>query len=118
MPNSRRRSRVPGQFEAVVLCGDHSIPVLTDNLSLKGMLCHTGDCSGLQPGALCTIRLELARDIVVEVSARVARCGEDTLALNFEDMDAASFAHLRNIVRFASQNADAIDAEVGTPLVD
>jgi len=109
---------VPGQFEAVVRCGNHSISVLTDNLSLKGMLCRTGDCSGLEPGALCSIRLELARDIALEVSARVVRCGEDSLALNFEDMDAATFAHLRNIVRFASQNADAIDAEVGIPPVD
>ncbi|BBD08659.1 PilZ domain-containing protein [Desulfovibrio ferrophilus] len=114
MPNARSRSRVPGQFEALVICGDRSIPVITDNLSLKGMLCHTGDCSGLEAGTLCTLRLELARDIAVEISASVVRCGEDSLAMNFQDMDAASFAHLRNIVRFASEDADAIDGEVGT----
>ena len=114
MPESRRRLRVPGQFEAVVNCAERSVPVLTENLSLKGAFCRTGDCAGMEPGTACVLRIELARDIAVEVGARVVRCGDDTLALDFQDMDAASFAHLRNIVRFASQDADAVDAEVGS----
>lgn len=113
MPDSRRRSRVPGQFEAQLHHGQMSVPVLTENLSLNGVSCRVGDCAGLRPGTDCLLRIELARGIVLEMGAEVMRCEDETLALEFQDMDATSFAHLRNIVRFASEDADAIDAEVG-----
>lgn len=113
MSESRRRMRVPGQFEAVIRCGEKATDVLTENLSLKGAFCRTGDCAGMTPGVRCVLRIELAEKIAVEVEARVVRCGDETAALEFTDMDPASFAHLRNIVRFSSQDPDAIDAEVG-----
>ncbi|MCK9241178.1 PilZ domain-containing protein [Desulfocurvus sp.] len=111
--HSRSRSRVPARFEAIVSWQGLTVPVVSENLSLRGMLCAAPHGLGMRTGEACVVRLTLGAGTVLSMGARVARAGRGTLALAFEEMDPATFAHLRNVVRYAACDPDAIDAELG-----
>lgn len=90
--------------------------VVTENLSLKGMLCLVPAEMPVAVGDECLVRLPLSPDAVIEIEARAVRVDEvGNMALDFEAMDPDSFAHLRNVVRYAAADPDAIDEEIGTP---
>jgi hypothetical protein len=111
--NKRRRSRVEAQFDAFVLLGDEKIPVHTQNISMKGAL-FTYDPK-LTPGAECTVLFVLTKEIRFRIAARIVRSQQSGAAIDFESMDETAFFHLRNIVRYSSQDADRIDRELEIP---
>jgi hypothetical protein len=109
----RRRSRVWAQFDAYVYIDGEKIPVCTQNLSMKGALfCHE---SRLAAGQDCTLVFTLAKDIQVRLKGRVVRSDDEGLAVDFESMDEQAFFHLRNMVRYSSEDADKIDEELQMP---
>ena len=110
----RKRSRVDVGFEAVLSCGGlEKYTVRVNNLSLKGMLC--------EPDARicclkeCAVTIVLTKQINFRIQARMVRNDEKGLALDFEAMDEQAFFHLRNLVRYHSQDPDAIDRELTVP---
>jgi hypothetical protein len=112
----RRRSRVCAQFDAYVYIDGEKIPVSTQNLSLKGALfCPE---PRLSSGRDCTVVFALAKDIKVRLKAVVIRSNEEGVAIDFESMDESAFFHLRNMVRYSSQDADRIDDELQVPAFD
>lgn len=112
MPNSRKRSRVPVQFQAFIECGDAAVYVETEDLSLKGARCLSSELPKVEKGDTCTLAMTLGEDIPVIIHGVVVRQDEESIAMEFSSMDVRSFTHLRQIVRHASPDADTIDAEV------
>ena len=114
--NKRRRSRVCAHFDAYVYADGERIPVSTQNISLKGALfCPEPK---LAAGMECSVVFDLARDIKVRLKGVVVRSTEEGAAIDFASMDERAFFHLRNMVRFAAEDADKIDAELQTPAFD
>lgn len=115
MESGRKRSRVQGHFEAVLAWAGLTVPVVTENLSLKGMQCLAPQGHGLKEHDACVVRLTLSSDALVQIESQTMRVQGQRLALRFMNMDAASFAHLRNLVRYSAHDPDAIDSELGLP---
>jgi hypothetical protein len=112
----RRRSRVCAQFDAYVYSDGEKIPVTTLNISMKGALFLPEP--RLAAGQECTLVFALAKDINVRLKARIVRVSDEGLAVDFESMDESAFFHLRNMVRYSSQDADKIDQELQVPAFD
>lgn len=112
----RKRTRVPGQFTATLLAGDQEFRVETLNLSLKGLWCKAFPGCEELVGRDCFVHLALAKDAFIVLEARVVRAEGGQLGVDFVSMpDEESYAHLRNIVRFHSEDPDAIDREQLNP---
>ncbi|GFK95176.1 hypothetical protein NNJEOMEG_03034 [Fundidesulfovibrio magnetotacticus] len=112
--DNRKRSRVPMDIEAVLAWGNlHKHPVRILNMSLKGVLCEPEPELGRVDR--CTLTVSLSRTIGFHVEARVVRNDATGLALDFESMDEEAFLHLRNLVRYHSDDPDAIDRELVRP---
>lgn len=108
----RRRTRIHSRFEGSLTIGGHEIPIRTDNLSLKGMLCQARDPDQDIPlDQDCQVRFFLAKDTVPVINGKTVRKEGDMVAVDFSAMDEASYAHLRNMVRFSAEDPDAIDFE-------
>jgi len=114
--DKRRRSRVSAQFDAYVYIDGEKIPVITQNLSLKGAFFDPEP--RLAAGRDCTVVFGLAKDIKVRLKAVIVRSNEEGVAIDFESMDESAFFHLRNMVRYSSQDADMIDEELQVPAFD
>lgn len=112
----RRRSRVCAQFDAYVYIDGEKIPVSTQNISLKGALFDPEP--RLAAGRECTLVFTLAKDITVRLKGSIVRSDEEGMAIDFESMDEGAFFHLRNMVRYSSQDADKIDQELQVPAFD
>lgn len=112
----RKRSRVEGRFTATLLAGDREFSVETLNLSLKGMWCKAFPGCAELVGQGCFMHLALAKEAFIVLEARVVRAEEGRLGVEFLSLpDEESYAHLRNLVRFHSEDPDAIDQEQLTP---
>jgi hypothetical protein len=112
--NRRRRSRVMTHITAHYLQkGGEVFPLVTQNISLKGLLAKpqariATDESGV-------IRIELSPEACIEMECHVIRSDRTGVAIDFLPMDEESFFHLRNLVRYNAPDADAIDAELMIP---
>jgi hypothetical protein len=112
----RRRSRVCAQFEAYVYIDGEKIPVSTQNISMKGALfCPE---PRLASGRECSVVFNLSKDIHVRLKGTIVRSDAEGMAIDFESMDEGAFFHLRNMVRYSSQDADKIDRELQIPAFD
>ncbi|WP_027184941.1 PilZ domain-containing protein [Desulfovibrio inopinatus] len=112
--NHRRRSRVNAEFQVEVCCDRSKLPIKSKNISLKGMLLSFTD--RLKMDQLCILNFTLTSDIQFKIKAKVVRTSEDFgTAVDFVSMNESAFYHLRNIVRYSSEDADAIDHELITP---
>ncbi|WP_243366643.1 PilZ domain-containing protein [Fundidesulfovibrio soli] len=114
MPDNRKRTRVQTAIEASAGCGGrerHRVQVR--NISLKGVLCEQEP--SLSAAGDCVFVLHLTDTLQVAIEARVIRNDEGGMALDFVGMDEEAFFHLRNLVRYHSDDPDAIDKELGTP---
>ncbi len=108
----RRRSRVETHFAAVLTCNGRDIEVWTHDLSLTGMKVHLPEEeSVLRVGDACRVRIPLAEKIEVLADAVVARTDEHRAALDFTAIEPESYPHLLNMVRYAAEDADAIEKE-------
>lgn len=115
--NKRKRSRVDAGFEAVLSCGGlEKHPVKVKNISLKGMLCEHSP--GITCRKLCMVTITLSEAVVFSIEVRLVRNDAKGLALDFVGMDETAFFHLRNLVRYHSQDPDSIDKELSVPAFD
>lgn len=118
MDNQRRRSRVTGHFEATISWEGKTIPIVTENISQKGLLCEVPQGLGIRMLDPCVVTLTLSTDIVLRIEAKAMRVEDGRLALLFEAMDVETFRHLRNVVRYSASDPDAIDRELAQLLAD
>jgi hypothetical protein len=109
----RRRTRVPIKLEATLTVGDQEMAVKSQNLSLKGLLCSVD--RRLHPGEQCLVKLTLNPGVQVQVRGEVQRVGPEGTAVDFLEMDEASFVHLKKIVEYNAGDADRIDDELAKP---
>ena len=108
----RRHKRVAFGAEAVVRSGEVSISGRVSNLSMKGMLVETEE--SLPGDKLLEIEIVLSGSsskLAIDVTGRVVRQTQEGLAIEFREMDLDSFMHLKNVVAYNSDNADAIEEE-------
>jgi hypothetical protein len=114
MDDNRRRSRVATHIAAgLTQAGGPTVELATRNISLKGLLAEPA--AGVRAGATGVLRIRLGTDAVIRIDCRVIRSDVEGVALDFLPMDADSFFHLRNLVRYNAPDADAIDAELQKP---
>jgi len=114
--DKRRRSRVEAHFNAVIYIDDAKIPVQTQNISMKGVLCSYDP--RFEAGKECKVVITLSKNIKFRIQAKVIRNLPQGTAIDFESMDETAFYHLRNLVRYSSEDADMIDSELNTPAFD
>lgn len=112
----RRRSRVSAQFDAYAYVEGAKLPLVTHNISMKGALFDREP--RLAKGQDCTLVFTLSKDVRVRLKGRVVRADDEGTAIDFESMDEQAFFHLRNMVRYSSQDADKIDEEMQVPAFD
>jgi hypothetical protein len=110
--NKRRRSRVEAQFDAFVLLGDEKIPVHTQNISMKGCFARTIPVEGR--GGM---RASVCPDQGDPFPDRRSRRAQSGIGYGhrLSEHGRNAFFHLRNIVRYSSEDADRIDRELETP---
>ncbi|MDP3426686.1 MAG: PilZ domain-containing protein [Humidesulfovibrio sp.] len=114
MDNNRRRSRVTTHVMAHYLQkGAVDYPLVTQNISLKGMLAKPQP--GILSGELGVVRIDLSAEASIEIECQVIRSDANGVAIDFRPMDEDSFFHLRNLVRYNAPDADQIDAELIIP---
>lgn len=112
--NRRRRSRVHTNITAFYLQEGHEpYPLVTENISLKGMLAKPQP--GIVTGEAGVVRIELSADASIEMECEVIRSDKTGVAIDFKAMDELSFVHLRNLVRYNAPDADLIDDELKFP---
>ncbi|MBA4356459.1 MAG: PilZ domain-containing protein [Humidesulfovibrio sp.] len=112
--NRRRRSRVTTHFKATFTRpGAEPVPLVTQNISLKGLLAEPA--SQIKGHDLGQVRIALASDALIAIECRVIRSDRTGVAIDFLPMDEESFFHLRNLVRYNAPDADQIDSELKTP---
>ena len=108
----RRHKRVAFGTEAVVRSGDVSISGTVSNLSMKGMLVATKD--RLPGNDILEIEIVLSGSstkLAIEVKGKLIRQTEEGIAVEFTEMDLDSFMHLKNVVAYNSDDADAVEEE-------
>lgn len=113
MDNQRRHSRAEAGFEADVMVAGNAYPVITRNLSMKGVLATAN--AGIESGKDCTIRILLAPAIKIEVDGTIIRADEGGTAVEFRSMDDDSFSLLHRLMQWNAEDADIIDEELRHP---
>lgn len=112
-PERRRRGRVPVRLEVMVRLEGQEIPVVTCNLSLKGLACSPHPL--LKENVCCQVAIGLTTDIHVCIKGHVARVDESEVGIDFLAMDPESFVHLKKIVEYHSRWPEAVAAELLDP---
>lgn len=117
MEDKRRHSRAEAGFEAEVVMGSRRYPVVTRNLSMKGLLATANEdiAEALAEGSPCEVRIRLAPAVQIVVGATVIRADADSTAMEFTSMDDESFALLHRLMQWNAQDADIIDEELRQP---
>jgi c-di-GMP-binding flagellar brake protein YcgR len=114
----RKRTRISGKFNAELVIGDQHLKVLTEDLSLKGVKVTAERSLEEHIDDACRLVMVLTGDKRLEIEAEIVRAQGTAGALEFISMDEDSYSHLRNIVRHAAPDADAIDREQSDPAFD
>lgn len=112
----RKRSRVEISLQVKVYVNGQKIETLTQNISLKGILC--AHVHGVEAGQHCQVQLELPSQISMKFKGKVVWSNSRGTAIDFLSMDSESFGHLYNLVRLYAEDADAIEEELLTPAFD
>lgn len=104
----RKHQRVSFQAEAMVAGNDLAVGGKIDNLSMKGMfLKATGDV-GNDPLRITILLSGSSSKLAIELRGKVVRKADDGMAIEFMEMDLDSFIHLKNVVSYNSEDADAV----------
>ncbi len=107
--DKRKRSRVPAQFDVVIVLRGERIRARSVNISLTGILCTTDP--RFQEHDACTVVISLRDDLQVTIDAKLLRVGKDETAISFTAMDEESFSHLKKVVQYNAGDADHIEKE-------
>jgi hypothetical protein len=108
----RRYKRVAFGTEAVVRSEGVSISGTVSNLSMKGMFVTTKE--SLPGDNILEIEIVLSGSsskLAIEVKGKLIRQTEEGIAVEFTEMDLDSFMHLKNVVAYNSEDADAVEEE-------
>jgi hypothetical protein len=116
--DTRKFSRVLFHIEATVKFGDQQFVGNVENLSLHGMFLLTNGKLAIGDEVAITIALNDHPENKLEIDGKVVRITENGIAFIFEKIDFDSYAHLKRIVEFNTDDADSIDDEVDFLLLD
>lgn len=105
--------RVPFRIE-VTLKGDHATVVSADvrDVSLNGL--YAAGAGRLPPGSRCEVLLVLGgpgSEVRLSLRGRVARVDRAGMGVEFLDMELDTYFHLRNLVRFNSDDQARVEQE-------
>ena len=115
MENKRRRSRVSTHVTAFYLQkGAKVYPLVTQNISLKGMLAMPQP--GISTGGLGVIRIELSSDAGIEIECQIIRSDKTGVAIDFMPMDEDSFFG-RDCRPLVMTREESVDIDDETDLV-
>ena len=110
----RRYSRVPFKIRAEMRVNKALwYAKEVDNLSVGGCLLPVA--ADLEPQTSCQVSILLSgrtSDLILKLDGRVVRCEKGTVAIKFTHNDPDSLFHLKNIVRFNSEDPDSIEQEI------
>lgn len=79
------------------------------DLSLRGIFVRTTET--LEQGSTCDIKIALTGTevpIILEMKGKVVRIEDSGIAVHFDAMDLDTFMHLKNVVRYNTQESDII----------
>jgi hypothetical protein len=107
----RQRIRVPFQAQIRVRAGTRELKVdgNSRDFSLKGVFIRTDE--RIAPETPCHVQVLLsgtAKGLVLNMEGHVVRQEEHGMAVCFDTMDLDSYMHLKNVVRYNSEDPDAI----------
>ncbi len=111
--DQRRRTRIPIELVVSVRVKGEDVMVTSKNISLKGLLCSSDP--RLLLGEKCQVTLRLRPSIKLLIHGLIVRTDAQETAIDFLAMDQDSFAHLKRIVEFNTDDADRITAELSKP---
>lgn len=107
----RKYSRVPFSIEVSVKYDNSVIKCELQNLSMKGAYISSEESSAICAGMPVGIAIRLdsnAPDSIINVSGVVVRKEDKNFAVKFDELDLASFIHIRNIVALNFGDYDKI----------
>ena len=114
----RKHKRVPFQAEAVVRDRDLTVSGKIENLSMKGLFLKAAAADvGTGPLEVTILLSGSSSKLSIELTGKVVRKTENGMALQFLEMDLDSFIHLKNVVLYNSEDADAILDEYHQSLI-
>lgn len=110
----RKRTRVSVHFEIAVFMENETNPTPTEmiNLSMTGILCTSQP--SFRKDASCRVILSLTDETRIVVDSKILRVGAQETAISFVSMDEDSFALLKKMVQYNTENPDLIDREFQT----
>jgi len=111
-PNRRDFTRVTAGVDVEIISGDTTISGLVHDVSLNGIFVQ---CSTPLPeGSHCRVNIILQgtqAPLRVSEKGTVTRSEKAGMAIEFDEIDVDSFAHLRNLVLFNAPDAEAVEEE-------
>jgi hypothetical protein len=66
----------------------------------------------------CRVTIVPGPGVEAHIDAVAVRCSDTLAAVEFQEMDADSFYHLRRLVQLHAKDPDDIDTELTTPAFD
>jgi hypothetical protein len=114
MKNKRKNTRVPFQIIISLDFSDQShVEGKTANLSLRGVFVLGGTEHKIGENCLVSLRLiGSTSQFTLKIKGTIVRVEECGVALHFYEMDLDSFAHLKNILYYNSEDPDVLDQEL------
>lgn len=111
----RRFTRIPFQVNAKITINDVSYNVDNlSNLSIGGCLLPIN--ANLEPGTDCHLKIVLSgtsSELGINIGGTIRRCGSETIAVKFTNIDPDSLFHLKNIIRYNTPDSGKIiDREI------
>ncbi|ETR72059.1 MAG: type IV pilus assembly PilZ [Candidatus Magnetoglobus multicellularis str. Araruama] len=111
----RRRTRVEFSTQVIISVEGSEIATQANSkdLSLNGLFVESDEV--LDIGTPCHVKVILpggVNEISLEMDGRVTRHAPGGFGVIFEGMDPDSFAHLKNIAMYNSEDPDAIEDEI------
>jgi hypothetical protein len=113
----RKRTRVETRKDATIswLHGQQLGEIV--NLSMKGCLVDCCDVDGLSVGQPASVVIHLDPAVPhhdVRAQGRIARLGPSSLAIDFIEVEAASFHPLLRLVQYNATDPEGIERELST----
>lgn len=111
--NRREFTRVPIRVSAEVRCQSGGVlKGFASDLSLNGLF--LGGAGHVPVGTRCDVQLSLdggGEIMTIEAVGQITRSGVDGVAVTFDQIEADSFDHLRNLVLYNSPDPDRVSDE-------
>ncbi|MBF0204285.1 MAG: PilZ domain-containing protein [Desulfamplus sp.] len=105
----RQHERVSFSTTITLIYSDNEVDVTgsSTNLSIKGLFVKTQ--KKVPPGMECKVKITLSGGVTaidLLINSRITRIEENGMGIVFDAMDLETYTHLKNIVRYNSENND------------